>query len=239
MFLIKKISIEISPILSYLFNRVFSEGVFPNILKIAKVIPLFKKSDKSKPENYRPISLLPQFSKILEQLIKNRLLKLLDKFNIISKYQYGFRNKISTADALVDVIETVCQKLENLNKCAILSIDLRKAFDTLNHDILLKKLYVYGIRGISLDLLKSYLSNRMQYVFNKDIKSNLKNIKCGVPQGSVLGPILFLLYINDLPNISSIFKPILFADDTTLIFSDTSISKLENKMQCGIEIKMK
>ena len=235
MFLIKKISIEISPILSYLFNRVFSEGVFPNILKIAKVIPLFKKSDKSKPENYRPISLLPQFSKILEQLIKNRLLKFLDKFNIISKCQYGFRNKISTADALVDVIETVCQKLENLNKCAILSIDLRKAFDTLNHDTLFKKLYVYGIRGISLDLLKSYLSNRMQYVFNKDIKSNLKNIKCGVPQGSVLGPILFLLYINDLPNISSIFKPILFADDTTLIFSDTSISKLENKMQCGID----
>ena len=134
-----------------------------------------------------------------------------------------------------DVIETVCQKLENLNKCAILSIDLRKAFDTLNHDILLKKLYVYGIRGISLDLLKSYLSNMMQYVFNKDIKSNLKNIKCGVPQGSLLGPILFLLYINDLPNISSIFKPILFADDTTLIFSDTSISKLENKMQCGID----
>ena len=105
-------------------NRVFSEGIFPNILKIAKVVPLFKKSDKSKPENYRPISSLPQFSKILEQLIKNRLLQFLDKFNIISKCQYGFRNTISTADALVDVIETVCQQLENLNKCAILSIDL-------------------------------------------------------------------------------------------------------------------
>ena len=126
-----------------MFNRVFSEGVFPNILKIAKVVPLFKKSDKSKPENYRPISLLPQFSKILEHLIKNRLLKLLDTFNIISKCQYGFRNTISTADALVDVIETVCQKLGNLNKCAILSIDLRKAFDTLNHDILFKNLYIY------------------------------------------------------------------------------------------------
>ena len=179
--------------------------------------------------------MLPTFSKILEQLIKNRLLTFLDKFNIISQFQYGFRNKISTADDLVDVIETVCQKLENLNKCAILSIDLRKAFDTLNHNIIFKNLYVYGIRGISLDLLKSYLSNRKQYVFNKDIKSNLKNSKCRVPQGYVLGPILFVLYINDLPNISSIFKPILFTDDTTLIFSDTSISKLENKIQYGID----
>ena len=96
----------------YHINRVFSEGVFPNILKIAKMVPLFKKSDKSKPKNYRPISLLPQFSKILEQLIKNRLLKLLDKFNIITKCQYGFRNKISTAYALVDVIGTDCENLK-------------------------------------------------------------------------------------------------------------------------------
>ena len=139
MFLIKKISIEIVPILSYLFNRVFSEGVFPNILKIAKVYH-YLKNLMSKPENYRPITLLPIFSKIIEQLIKIRILKLLYTFNIISQCQYGFRNKISTADALVDVIETVC---ENLNKCAILSIDLRKAFDTLHHYILLKKLYVW------------------------------------------------------------------------------------------------
>ena len=230
MYLIKQFSNEISPILLHLFNRAFYEGIFPDILKIAKIIHVYKKCDRLKPENYRPISVLPQFSKNFEKLIKNRLLEFLNKFNILSNCQYGFRKHTSTAD----VIESVSEYLEHLNKCAILSIDLRKAFDTLDHDILLKKLYIYGIRGTSFDLFKSYLSNRMQYIIHNGIMSSLNNIQCGVPQGSVLGPILFLLYINDLPNISPVFKSILFADDTTLIFNYKSIINLENKIKHGI-----
>ena len=149
-------------------------------------------------------------------MIKNRLLEFLNKFNILSNCQYGFRNHTSIAYVLAGVIESVSEHLEHLNKYAILSIDLRKAFDTLDHDILLKNFYIYGIRGTSFDLFKSYLSNIMQYVIHNGIRSSLNKIQCGVPQGSVLGPIFSLLYINDLPIIYPVFKPILFADDTTL-----------------------
>ena len=140
MSVIKEIRVEITPILFHLFNRSLSEGIFPIALKKAKVIPLFKNEDRSKPENYRPISLLPQFSKLLEKLIKVRILKLLNKFNIISDTQYGFRKNVSTSDALSDVIETVNLNLEQLNNCAIVSIDLCKAFDTLYHDIFLHRI---------------------------------------------------------------------------------------------------
>ena len=139
-------------------------------------------------------------------MIKNRLLEFLNKFNILSNCQYGFRKHTSTADALADVIESIYEHLEHLNKCTILSIDLHKAFDTLDHNILLKKLYIYGIRGTSFDLFKSYLSNRMQYVIHNGIMSSLNKIQCGVPQGSVLGSVLFLVYINDLPNISPVLN---------------------------------
>ena len=142
----------------------------------------------------------------------------LNKFNIINDTQYGFRKNVSTSDALSDVIETVNLNLEHLNNCAIVSIDLCKAFDTLDHDIVIKKRSIYGIRGIALKLLESYLKDRQQYVSFMNTTSNINNISCGVPQGSALGPLLFVLYINDLLNISNSFKPVLFADDTNLIF---------------------
>ena len=133
-----------------------------------------------------------------------------------------------------DVLESVNTNLENLENCAIVSIDLRKAFDTLYHDILINKLYIYGIRGIALKLIKSYLSDRLQFVRYNNTDSYYNYIKCGVPQGSVLCPLLFILYINDLPNISDTFKSVLFADDTTLIFSNTSILELKNNIQFNI-----
>ena len=146
MYIIKNISTEMCPIITHLFNRSLSDGCFPNILKKSKIIPLYKSGDRKKTENYRPISLLPQ-SKILERLIKNRILNFINKHNIINECQYGFRNNISTADAISETIEIISDKLESLKKCAIISIDLRKAFDTLDHTILLNKLFIYGIRG--------------------------------------------------------------------------------------------
>ena len=133
-----------------------------------------------------------------------------------------------------DVLESVNTNLENLENCAIVSIYLRKAFDTLDHDILINKLYIYGIRSIALKLIKSYLSDRLKFVRYNNTDSYYNYIKCGVPQGSVLGPLLFILYINDLPNISDTFKSVLFADDTTLIFSNTSILELKNNIQFNI-----
>ena len=233
-FIIKEIILEISPLLKHVFNRSLAEGIFPNVLKKAKVIPIFKSGDKSLAENYRPISLLPQISKIFDKLIKSRISNFLNKFNILNDNQYGFRKNLSTADALSDVLESVNTNLENLENCAIVSIDLRKAFDTLDHDILINKLYIYGIRGIALKLIKSYLSDRIQFVRYNNTDSYYNYIKCGVPQGSVLGPLLFILYINDLPNISDTFKSVLFADDTTLIFSNTSILELKNNIQFNI-----
>ena len=234
MYIIKNISTEICPIITHLFNRSLSDGYFPNILKKSKVIPLYKSGDRKKPENYRPISLLPQLSKILERLIKNRILNFINKHNIINDCQYGFRNNISTADAISETVDIISDKLESLQKCAIISIDLRKAFDTLDHTILLNKLFIYGIRGTAFTLIKSYLSEREQYVSQNGQNSNYNNITCGVPQGSVLGPLLFILYINDLPKISNNFKPILFADDTNLIFYDKTILILKDKMQTDI-----
>ena len=133
---------------------------FSNRFKTDKIITLFKDGDRSKQENYRPIYLLPQFSQLLEKLIKVRILKILNKFNIISDMQYGFRKNVSTSDAFSDVIETVNLNLEHLNNCAIASIELCKDFDTLDNDILIKKLSIYGIRGIAHKLLESYLKDR-------------------------------------------------------------------------------
>ena len=143
MFTIKNICTEICTIITHLFNRSLLDGYFPNILKKSKIIPLYKSGDRKKPENYRPISLLPQLSNILERLIKNRILNFINKHNIMNECQYGFRNNISTADAISETI--ISDILESLQKCAIISIDLRKAFDTLVHTIFLNKLFILNI----------------------------------------------------------------------------------------------
>jgi len=219
----------IAPLLD-ICNQSFQQGKFPDMMKSARVIPIFKSGDKTDYNNYRPISLLPQFSKILEKLFNNRLDSFIQKFEILYQGQYGFQNNRSTASAVLELIEEVTNNIDKKKVSAGIFIDLKKAFDTVNHDILIKKLEYYGLRGTALSWINSYLINRTQFVDIDNTKSEELNVECGVPQGSVLGPKLFLLYINDIIKVSDLLKFILFADDTTILCSDSDIASLTTKV---------
>ena len=173
-------------------------GVFPSVLKTAKVVPVFKKDSKLDYSNYRLISLLSNIEKILEKLMYKRLYTFLNNNNIIYNLQFGFRQQYSTSHALINITDNIRKALDGGNIDCGVFVDLQKAFDTVDHQILLAKLNHYGIRGVTNYWFKSCLSNRNQYVSINGFDSGLTSINCGVPEGSVLGPLLVLLYINDL-----------------------------------------
>ncbi len=223
---IKSVSDHICPILANLINHSISEGIFPDSLKIAKILPIFKSGDKTLISNYRPISLLNTFSKIYEKVIFVRFEKFLNKYKILYDKQFGFRKNRSTQLALISLLDCVTSALDKNEHALCLFIDLSKAFDTVNHSILLNKLNILGIRGIAHELIKSYLNHRMQYVDVDGVSSDLLNITCGVPQGSVLGPLLFLLYVNDMHTSAKLLQFYLFADDTTIVFTSKDINHL-------------
>jgi len=168
-----------------------------------------------------------QFNKILEKILHTRVYAYFQEFNLLSNYQYGFRPKSATAFAVENIHSNLLINREKgFHTCSIF-LDLSKAFDTVNHDILLQKLQFYfGIRRVPLQLFSNYLLNRKQYVINRNTKSSLKNISCGVPQGSVLGPLLFIMYKNDLPNCST-FTTALYGDGTYLCLSDKNLNDLQ------------
>ena len=224
--LLRIIGSSISPILALLVNQSFQSGIFPDKLKIAKVISLFKKGNPELPSNYRPISLLPIFSKIFEKLMYNQLYRLLEIHKALYSLQFGFQGNHSIDHALVSLTEAVRYTLDNKRFGCGIFIDLQKAFDTVNHKILLLKLEHYRIRGCVLEWFRSYLSERKQYVSVNGSNSNLLSITCGVRQGSVLGPLLFLIYINDLPNVSKKLTFYLFADDTNIYCESKNVSDL-------------
>ena len=216
----------ITPLCS-IINHSFSSGKFPDLLKIVKVIPIHKGGSSQEMNNYRPISLLSIFDKIIEKLMHKRLYQFLEDNDILYEKQFGFRKNNSTIYSLIEITEKIKESVDSGKYGCGIFIDLRKAFDTVNHDILLRKLDHYGIRDVSLNWFGSYLNNRSQYVYLNGHSSERKQITCGVPQGSVLGPLLFLIYINDLPNISKILDFYLFADDTNIYYEDVSLHRLE------------
>ena len=216
--------------LSIIINMSFELSIFPDFLKVAKIIPLHKKDSKLKHTNYRPISLLSVFSKIFEKTIYKRMYGFLTKKNLIYHKQYGFRSNYSTNHALTNLTEFIKSSLD-LNKyvCGIF-VDLEKAFDTVNHQILIKKLCHYGFRGGFNKLMSSYLENRKQFVSINGFVSKTKSIVCGVPQGSSLGPLLFLIYINDFRFCLDKTDAGHFADDTYIMYSSKNIKTLETVM---------
>ena len=212
----------VSP-LTHILQLCFETSTVPQQLKTAHITPIFKGGDSHLPQNYRPISILPVFSKIFERLLYNRLYAYFTSNKIISDKQFGFRKGFSTEMALTYALSEITSKIDQGKFVIGLFIDLKKAFDTVNHSILLKKLNHYGVRGEPLLLIQNYLSDRMQSVKLDGCCSEPVISSCGVPQGSILGPLFFLIYINDLENALSNSVPVMYADDTNIFLSGNNI----------------
>ena len=219
----------IDPLINIL-NTSMSTGVFPTAFKQAKVIPIHKKHDTKQMTNYRPISLLSTFSKILETIVQKRLYSFMIKHDMFYSSQYGFKKGSSTEHAVIELQNKISTNLNNRLLTAGIFLDLSKAFDTLDHTTLIHKLEFYGIRGIALKWFKSYLSNRNQVVQIGNIISSPLQLQTGVPQGSNLGPLLFIIYINDMHSCINSGHTIHFADDTCLLYTSNSIRGLQNQL---------
>jgi hypothetical protein len=204
--LLKYIANEISIPLSHIFNLSIRQGIFPDKVKISRTVPIFKSGNNELCDNYRPISLLSSLSKILEKHIAIQLTNHLELNNLLYEHQYVFQRHKSTEHNLTHLTNYVYRALTNKKYCIGLFLDLKKAFDVCSHSVLFKKLTKYGINGTAFEWFKSYLKNRQQKVDIDGVFSSTKTFNISVIQGSILGPILFLIYINDLYSASELFQ---------------------------------
>ena len=212
--------------LTALINSSFREGVFPRELKKARVVPIFKTGDKSLINNYRPISILSFYSKVFEKLMYNKMYNFIEANDILYAHQYGFRRGHSTQQAIITLIDKITKSVNSDDFVISVFIDLKKAFDCVPTNILLAKLQAYGIRGDYIKWFQSYLTDRTQYVNFNGEDSAEHTLKCGVPQGSILGPLFFIIFVNDMFNVSNVLFNVLYADDTCIYISGSDINAL-------------
>ena len=228
-YLIKNCRIALLYPLLHIYNLSFNTGIFPSLLKVAKVLPLFKNGDSRLASNYRPISMLSPFVKLLEKLMLARLTSFFQKFNLLYDFQFGFRKNHSTKIAVLDAVTLIETELSKSNLVMGVFLDFKKAFETIDLHILIKKLEHYGIRGHMLNWFESYLFKRTQFVNCNEYSSNTSFINYGVPQGSVLGPFLFLVFINDIAQSTKGGAIKLFADDTNVFIVSNDLKTLYTK----------
>ena len=234
--LLKRYLDILTPSITHICNLAISTGIFPRAFKIALVKPIHKGGKPDCVNNYRPISILPALSKILERLMNQRLTTFLEDNNLLSPNQFGFRHRRSTSDAVHELVHSIATTLDNKGKCVTMFLDLAKAFDSVSIPHLLIKLETLGVRGLPLKLFENYLKDRRQRVKIDQIISNESDISFGVPQGSIIGPTLFLVYINDLCNLQLDNAKILtFADDTAIFFGGTSWEQVFESAQKGFD----
>ena len=228
----------IAPYLTKIFNLSLRCGSFPDIWKKGRVTPIFKSGDPTSSNNYRPITILPTLSKLLERIVHHQVYNYLQEHKLLASQQFGFRSKLSTTIALAHFTEQILDNLYHRKITGAVSIDLRKAFDTVDHTILLEKLKTIGFTSSVLDWFCSYLSNRTQVTVINSSMSQPKPVTVGVPQGSILGPLLFLIYINDLPECLTHCKSILYADDTLLYYSADFRSTVKTQLRPTIPFRL-
>ena len=216
--------------LKTIINASLSMGQFPRAFKLAKVIPLYKKDDKQNISNYRPISILSSFSKVIEKIVHKRLYSFMIKHDLLYHSQYGFKTNSSTEHAVLELQNKIAYNINNKLITAGVFLDLSKAFDTIDHNILLTKLNYYGVRGVSLDWFRSYLCDRIQIVQIRNAKSLPLTLHTGVPQGSNLGPLLFIIYMNDMFSSTDIGEVLHYADDTCLLYTFKSKHDLNEQL---------
>lgn len=232
--LLKSVMNHINAPLLKITNNILSTSIFPNNLKIARVIPIYKAGNRGDPNNYRSVSILPSLSKPIEYIMTEQITEYIIKNDLIDKNQYGFVPTSNTTAACITLVSEIQKSLDNNQICACLSIDLRKAFDSIDHRKLIQKLRNLGFSYSATELIKDYLKNRQQFIKIGEKSSLLETIKTGVPQGAIIGPLLFNIFINDIFTIFLNGKLSMYADDGMIIYSATNISELERQMQQDI-----